>query len=68
MGRRIDYILIRCGIRGPSLAIASCRTIFDDAVDGVWASDHFGVLAELRTINSQPALRRSTGSEKSTGA
>ncbi|HWJ52992.1 MAG TPA: hypothetical protein VNT24_06415, partial [Propionibacteriaceae bacterium] len=51
-GRRIDYILIRCGVRGPTLQIASCRTIFDDAVRGVWASDHFGVLAELRTLSS----------------
>jgi endonuclease/exonuclease/phosphatase family metal-dependent hydrolase len=51
-GRRIDYILIRCGVRGPSLQIASCRTIFDNAIRGVWASDHFGVLAELRALSS----------------
>ena len=51
-GRRIDYILIKCGTRGPSLQIASCQTIFDDAVRGVWASDHFGVLADLRTLSS----------------
>jgi endonuclease/exonuclease/phosphatase family metal-dependent hydrolase len=48
LGRRIDYVLVRCGIRGPSLQIADCHRIFDQAVNGVWASDHFGVLADLR--------------------
>jgi endonuclease/exonuclease/phosphatase family metal-dependent hydrolase len=48
LGRRIDYVLVRCGIRGPSLQIANCHRIFDQAVDGVWASDHFGVLADLQ--------------------
>jgi len=46
-GRRIDYILVRCGQHGPTLEITRCRRIFDTAVDGVWASDHFGVLADL---------------------
>jgi hypothetical protein len=48
LGRRIDYVLVRCGIRGPSLQIADCHRTFDQAVNGVWASDHFGVLADLR--------------------
>jgi len=48
LGRRIDYVLVRCGIRGPSLQIVNCHRIFDQAVDGVWASDHFGVLADLQ--------------------
>jgi endonuclease/exonuclease/phosphatase family metal-dependent hydrolase len=48
LGRRIDYVLVRCGTRGPSLQIASCHRIFDQAVNGVWASDHFGVLADLQ--------------------
>jgi endonuclease/exonuclease/phosphatase family metal-dependent hydrolase len=47
LGRRIDYVLVRCGIRGPSLQIANCHRIFDQAVNGVWASDHFGVLADF---------------------
>jgi endonuclease/exonuclease/phosphatase family metal-dependent hydrolase len=29
-------------------AVANCHRIFDQAVNGVWASDHFGVLADLR--------------------
>ena len=48
--RRIDYIFVRCGEHeGPTLEIASCERIFDEPVDGVWASDHFGVSADLVT-------------------
>ncbi|MFC5267411.1 endonuclease/exonuclease/phosphatase family protein [Kribbella qitaiheensis] len=38
--RRIDYILTRCAVR-------SVELVGDDPVEGVWLSDHFGVLAEL---------------------
>lgn len=45
--RRIDYVLVRCGDSGgPSLLIESCDRIFDGPVDT--ASDHFGLLADLR--------------------
>jgi endonuclease/exonuclease/phosphatase family metal-dependent hydrolase len=47
-GRRIDHILVRGGARGPLLDVADCRLVFTEPVDGVWASDHFGVLADLR--------------------
>jgi endonuclease/exonuclease/phosphatase family metal-dependent hydrolase len=46
--RRLDYVLVRCGEHGgPTLQIRDCRRIFDQPVDGVWASDHFGVVADL---------------------
>ena len=46
--RRLDYVLVRCGEHGgPTLAISSCEVVFDEPVDGVWASDHFGVVADL---------------------
>jgi endonuclease/exonuclease/phosphatase family metal-dependent hydrolase len=46
--RRIDYIFVRCGEHGgPTLAIASCERIFDEPINGVWASDHFGLVADL---------------------
>jgi endonuclease/exonuclease/phosphatase family metal-dependent hydrolase len=46
--RRLDYVLVRCGEHGgPTLAVARCERIFDEPVDGVWASDHFGVVADL---------------------
>ena len=53
-GRRIDYVMVRCGIHGPTLRVADCRLLFDQPVDGVWASDHFGVLAELAVPGHRP--------------
>lgn len=47
LGRRIDYVMVRCGDYGPTLDITSCELAFDEPVDGVWASDHFGVVANL---------------------
>jgi endonuclease/exonuclease/phosphatase family metal-dependent hydrolase len=45
--RRIDYIFIRGGEGGPALRVDACERIFDEPVNGVWASDHFGLLADL---------------------
>lgn len=48
--RRIGYIMVRCGDRGqPTLAIDSYQQIFDQPVDGVWASDHIDLIADLST-------------------
>lgn len=47
LGRRIDYILVRCTDHGPTLDVRACRRLFDTPVDEVWASDHFGVTADL---------------------
>jgi len=53
--RRIDYILVRCGEHGgPTLEICGCARIFDEPVDGVWASDHFGVAADLAVPTPPP--------------
>ncbi|MFL5339674.1 MAG: endonuclease/exonuclease/phosphatase family protein, partial [Gemmataceae bacterium] len=53
--RRIDYIFVRCGEHGgPTLAISDCRVIFDGPIDGTWASDHFGVMADLVPPPSNP--------------
>jgi endonuclease/exonuclease/phosphatase family metal-dependent hydrolase len=49
LGRRIDYVLVRCGHYGPTLDVRACERIFDSPVDGVFGTDHFGVLAELCT-------------------
>ena len=46
--RRLDYILV-----GPPLLysgyarVETCRVVLDRPCDGVWASGHFGVFAEL---------------------
>lgn len=46
--RRIDYIFLRLGAHGGNaLDISECEHIFDEPVNGVWASDHFGLVADL---------------------
>jgi endonuclease/exonuclease/phosphatase family metal-dependent hydrolase len=53
-GRRIDYVLVGCDDNGPTLQIDTCRLVLDAPVDGVWASDHFGVLSELSLPRPDP--------------
>ncbi len=46
--REIDHILIRCGRDGLStLLVEACELAFDEPRDGVWASDHYGLVADL---------------------
>ncbi len=46
--RRIDHIFVRFGEHGGrALDIRACARIFDESIDGVWASDHFGLIADL---------------------
>jgi endonuclease/exonuclease/phosphatase family metal-dependent hydrolase len=46
--KRLDYVFVRCGLHGgPTLEVKACERIFDQPVRGVWASDHFGVVADL---------------------
>jgi endonuclease/exonuclease/phosphatase family metal-dependent hydrolase len=54
VSRRIDYVLVRSGRHGPSLAVESCDRVLDAPVDGVWASDHFGVVADLVVPDHPP--------------
>jgi endonuclease/exonuclease/phosphatase family metal-dependent hydrolase len=54
LGRRIDYIMIRCGIHGPSLDVTDCFRPFAEPIDGVWASDHSGVVADLEVPDHAP--------------
>jgi endonuclease/exonuclease/phosphatase family metal-dependent hydrolase len=54
LGRRIDYVMVRCGDHGPTLDVTGCERIFDKPVDGVWASDHFGVVADLAIPGPSP--------------
>jgi endonuclease/exonuclease/phosphatase family metal-dependent hydrolase len=53
-GRRIDYVLVRGRPQGPTLQVRSCERVFVDPVDGVQASDHYGVLAELVVPDRPP--------------
>jgi endonuclease/exonuclease/phosphatase family metal-dependent hydrolase len=44
----IDHIFVRCGERDqPSLDITACELAFDESINGVWASDHIAVVADL---------------------
>ena len=54
VSRRIDYVLVRAGHHGPLLEVLSCDRLLDQPVDGVWASDHYGVVADL-AAPSHPA-------------
>jgi endonuclease/exonuclease/phosphatase family metal-dependent hydrolase len=56
LGRRIDYVLVRCRDHGPSLDIAACARIFDQPVEGIWGSDHFGVVADLVPPPPEPMV------------
>jgi endonuclease/exonuclease/phosphatase family metal-dependent hydrolase len=51
-GRRIDYVLARCGNHGPTLDAVSCAIAFGEAVNGIWASDHFGVVADFAAVQT----------------
>jgi endonuclease/exonuclease/phosphatase family metal-dependent hydrolase len=46
-GRRIAYISVRAGNASPTLQVTACNLAFDEPVNGVWASDHFGVVADF---------------------
>jgi endonuclease/exonuclease/phosphatase family metal-dependent hydrolase len=52
LGRRIDYVMVRCSDHGPTLDVRACERIFDEAVDGAWGSDHFGIVADLSAQTS----------------
>jgi hypothetical protein len=43
----MGYVLVRCSTHGPTLDVVGCRSAFDEPVDGMWATDHFGVVADL---------------------
>jgi endonuclease/exonuclease/phosphatase family metal-dependent hydrolase len=45
--RRIDYVFVRCDNYGPTLDVAGCERLFDEPRDGVYGSDHYGVVADL---------------------
>ena len=46
--RRIDYVFVRFGAHGGNaLDIVACERIFDQPVNGIWASDHFGLVVDI---------------------
>jgi endonuclease/exonuclease/phosphatase family metal-dependent hydrolase len=65
LNRRIDYIFVRCDEYGPTLGITSCSLAFDRPLEGVRASDHFGVVADLAASPAHRPPRRSVNSRGS---
>ena len=55
--RKIDHILVRSILHGPTPQVAHCQRVLDRPVDGVWASDHYGVLADLVLPANPPGFR-----------
>ncbi len=55
--RKIDHILVRSLRHGPTLQVAHCQRVLDGPVNGVWVSDHFGVLADLALPLNRPGFR-----------
>ena len=53
VSRRIDYVLVRSLLHGPTLRVTSCARVLDAPVGDVWGSDHFGVVADL-ALPSEP--------------
>jgi endonuclease/exonuclease/phosphatase family metal-dependent hydrolase len=52
--RRIDYLFVRCREHGgPTLGIVACEVAFAEPIDGVWASDHFGVVTDLVAVDDR---------------
>jgi endonuclease/exonuclease/phosphatase family metal-dependent hydrolase len=47
---RIDYVFVGPPVPSGAGLVRSARLIGDQAVSGVWPSDHAGVLAELATV------------------
>ena len=46
--RRLDFVFVGVPAARGAGHIADCRVAGNEPIDGVWASDHYAVLAELR--------------------
>jgi endonuclease/exonuclease/phosphatase family metal-dependent hydrolase len=49
-----DYVLVRSGAYGPALDVAASRLVFEHPEEDVWASDHVGLVADLRRPDHAP--------------
>ena len=54
VSRRIEHVLVRAGRHGALLQVLRCDLLLDQPVDGVWASDHYGVVADLAIPSHAP--------------
>jgi endonuclease/exonuclease/phosphatase family metal-dependent hydrolase len=49
--RRIDYIFVAQPRLDGAGTIEECTVVMNESVDGVWPSDHFGVMARVRVAD-----------------
>ena len=56
--RRVDYLFVGCWDAHPKAVceIQAASLAFDRPLDGIWASDHFGVVADLEVRADQSNL------------
>lgn len=40
--------MVRGGLHGPALQVADCFLVFNEPAGGVWATDHFGLVADFQ--------------------
>jgi hypothetical protein len=53
---QIDRLLVRCRRVGTtSLRVDACERVHASPRDDVWASDHFGLVADLSVLPPRPA-------------
>ena len=55
--RTIDHILVRSTLHGPTLQVTHCQRVLNRPMNGVWVSDHYGVLADLVLPTNPPGFR-----------
>jgi endonuclease/exonuclease/phosphatase family metal-dependent hydrolase len=67
VSRRIDYVLVRAGRHGPLLQVLHCDRFLDEPVEGVWASDHYGVIADLSVPEHAPGTWTSRPPQRPSG-
>jgi endonuclease/exonuclease/phosphatase family metal-dependent hydrolase len=64
VSRRIDYVLVRAGRHGAMLQVLTCDRLLDQPVGGVWASDHYGVVADLAVPPHPPGAWQDTAQDE----
>jgi hypothetical protein len=57
LGRRAGWeALVRCGSTGmPPVDVIACERVGVEAMDGVWASDHAGLVTDLAPYPERPS-------------
>jgi len=53
--RRIDYVFVTSRKRDGRGTVAGCRVVLTEREDGICASDHYGVLADVQVVAEAPA-------------